>query len=115
MMTATQARQGVDIRAFESYRRDARFNALVQSTVARVMQSRRPINPEKADADAHDVGLEVAALLLQTIYEEDAELNQLKAQVEIYRDAYEKVMLLSPASTRLDSAFSFFDPATKGK
>ncbi len=82
MMTATQARGGVDIRAFESYRRDARFNALVQSTVARVMQSRRPINPERAEADAHDVGLEVAALLLQTIYEEDAEAKARHPEAE---------------------------------
>lgn len=67
-------------RAVDSYRHDARFHALAQAHVSRAMTEHGPIDPEEADRAAYDIALQAAALLLQSIYEDDAELRALREE-----------------------------------
>ena len=80
-----------------AYHRDIRFRAIVQSIVAREMNAHGPIDPDRAALAAHDIATAVAATLLQTIYEEDAELREQKAIADRYRQLAEGALLVSSA------------------
>jgi len=68
------------IRAADSYRKDARFHALAQAHVSRAMTEHGPLDPEAALRDVYDIALRATALLLQSIYEDDAELRALREE-----------------------------------
>lgn len=88
-------------RALLRYRTEARFRATVQSVVAQAMQKHGRVDPHRADHEAHDIATEVGAILLQTIYDEDAELNGLAHERDHFRAIAEQVLLASPHPLRL--------------
>jgi hypothetical protein len=71
---------------FERTEKDARMRMLAQACVAFAMQERGPVDPERADRDAHDIASLAAHLLVSRIYVEDTELRQLKEENERLRD-----------------------------
>jgi hypothetical protein len=73
-------------RTAELFRRDRRFRLIVDSIVARTMQEHGPVEPEKATAEAHDIAQKVAALLLQQIYDGDAEMVALRAERDHWKE-----------------------------
>lgn len=86
--------------AIKSFENDARFRAIAYSVVARAMADHGPVDPERADADAHDIALKVAVLIQQQILDGDAELVATRAE----RDAYKKLALeINTLSVRLPS------------
>jgi len=85
-----------DRRSVESYRRDARFHSIAASIVAHELDKHGRIDPDNADREAYDIATAVAAKLLQTIYEEDAELSAQKAIADQYRKLAERALMVSP-------------------
>jgi hypothetical protein len=84
------------IKAGELMRRDLRFRRIVDSIVARTLQEHGAIDPARAAEEAHDIARKVAALLLHQIYDGDAELLALRAELEHWRRFAEKAVLASP-------------------
>lgn len=72
-------------RAIHAYRNDVRFRAMAMSVVAEALHNHGPVDPEYADRDVSRIATDVAAIVLQRIYEEDAELGRLKAERDQYR------------------------------
>ena len=66
-------------RAMDAYQNEARFRAMAQSCVALAMKECGPVDPERAEADAYDIAVLATMTLLQRIYDEDAELRNLRA------------------------------------
>ena len=81
--------------AAEAYDRDYRFRNIVQSIVAHEMNAYGPIDPDRAALAAHRIATAVAATLLQTIYEGDAELREQKAMADRYRKIAEGALMTS--------------------
>lgn len=86
----------IDRRSRERYRRDARFHALATSIVARVMNDHGRVDPERADQEAADIATRVAALVLETVFTEDAELNVQREIAERYCKLAEDALACSP-------------------
>lgn len=84
-------------RSRRSYERDMRFNQMAQSCVAQALDVRGRVDPERADGDAYEIALLAVATLLQRIYEEDAELNALRAERDHYKKLALKTAHLIPA------------------
>lgn len=84
------------MRAAEAMFRERRFAALVHSVVSQAVHKHGRIAPDDADRGAYDLATEVAAILLQTIYENDAELKAQKALADEYRKIAEDALDLSP-------------------
>jgi hypothetical protein len=76
------------IKAGELMRRDLRFRRIVDSVVARTLQEHGAIDPARAAEEAHDIARKVAALLLHQIYDGDAELLALRAEIEHWRGLF---------------------------
>lgn len=80
-----------------SFRKDDFFARRVQQVVAYAMQMHGPVNPEYANREAHDIAMDVAAILFRTIYEDDAEIRSLTDQRDTYRKlAEQSISLQSP-------------------
>jgi hypothetical protein len=88
-MNATDTIAALQDRAFTAYRASAPFRARVDSIVAYTMSRIGPGDPHKVERHAHLVAQEACAALLQAIYEDDAEIRSLKAEVDAIRRAYE--------------------------
>jgi hypothetical protein len=73
------------MRASERYRRDHRFHAIAQSVVTSVLREHGPVDPERADRDAYDIAIKVAAMVLETVFRDDAELNAQRAIADQYK------------------------------
>jgi len=76
------------LRAKDSYERDRRFRAMVDS-VAHEAYGKHYFDGEN-DKCARDAITLAAALMLQRIYDEDAELRWLRGMVERLTDAWLK-------------------------
>lgn len=85
-------------RAHRAHMHDVIFNVYVRQVVAFAMQKHGPVDPERPERDAYEIAMEVAALLLQTVYEEDAEVKNLVAERDRYRKLAEDALLLRPPS-----------------
>lgn len=72
--------------AVENYRRDARFAAIAQSCVAAAMHAYGEFDPRDAYRAASHIATDACALLLQRIYEDDAELKEQKAMADKFRE-----------------------------
>jgi hypothetical protein len=83
-------------RAIAQYRTDQRFRAITDSVVYRALSDHGPINPERATRAVHDIATTIAALLLQQIYEGDAELGAMRAERDRYRELAEAALLTVP-------------------
>lgn len=83
-------------RAIDSYNKDARFRILAMSVAAQVMHDHGPIDPERADREASEIARMVAILMLQRIYDDDAELASMREQRDHYKKVAEQLALLSP-------------------
>jgi hypothetical protein len=83
-------------RAIDSYENEARFRAVAQSIVARVMQDHGRVDPERADEDAYRIAVNVAALLLQRVYEDVPELAAMRVKRDHYKKIAENALLTRP-------------------
>lgn len=83
-------------RAFEAYRKDQRFRMIADSCVAMAHQEHGRVDPERADRAVNDIATRAVVLLLQRIYEEDAELNALKWERDQYRRLAEDSLKFTP-------------------
>lgn len=93
--------------ALDSYKRDKRFYMLAQSCVAEALHRHGQIDLNHAAQAAYDIALEAVTVLLQQVYENDAELNRLRTE----RDHFQKLALrgleLSPPTViMIDQALS---------
>ena len=82
--------------AIDRYRNDARFRALAMSTVSRAMHDHGRVDPYKADRDACDIATTACVVLLETIFQEDAELNAMRRERDEYKKIAERALALSP-------------------
>lgn len=99
IMTAEEAR-----RFFDRTMKDARMRALAQSCVAFAMQEHGPIDPERAQSEAHDVASLAAHLLVSRIYTEDSELRDLKEENECLKGmVFESARTAAPRLVIRDS------------
>jgi hypothetical protein len=73
-------------KSFERLQKDVRMRAIAQQAVAWAMDEHGPINPEKAQREAHDIASLAAHFLVSRIFIEDAELRELKAENERLRE-----------------------------
>lgn len=80
-------------RAMQSFDKDARFRALAMSSVARAQNDFGRVNPENADRDANEIALRATALLLQQIFENDAELFAARTERDHYKKLTESALL----------------------
>ena len=85
-------------RARASFHSDARFRMLAQMAVARTMDANAAFldSAEIEPRDVHEIAMSVAARLLQSVYEDDAEINRLRAERDHYRAMVEKLSVLTP-------------------
>lgn len=85
--------------ARERYEKDQRFRVIAQSVAARVMQDhlreRGQIDPDCAEEEAGDIALKVAVIMLETIFQNDAELNAQREMADRYRSIAESTVRLS--------------------
>lgn len=83
-------------RARRAHMHDLIFNRHVQHVVAFAMQKHGPIDPDHASHHAYNIAMEVAALLLKTVYEEDAEVRMLVAERDRFRKLAEDALSIRP-------------------
>lgn len=81
--------------AAERYRREQRFAALVQSAVGFALNKHGRVDPEEADKAAYNIAMDVAAILLSHIYDDDAELKALRAQADRFQKLAEEAIMCS--------------------
>lgn len=84
-------------RAVDAYRNEARFHAVAQSIVARSVADYGEIDPERTRQAAHEIALQATVLLLQTIYEDDAELRALREELAMVRKNFLSYAEKTPA------------------
>lgn len=84
-------------KAAHQFRNDARFRALVDSTVHEAFTEHGRIDPERAERDAHEIATWAAALLLARIYEQDAELRATREERDNYRALAENAFASTPS------------------
>lgn len=94
--TATEIGERLHRDAVEAYHRDQRFRSIVQQIVAYALNKHGPVDPERADREAHDIAQDVCAMLLRAIYEEDAELRAVGAERDRFRKIAEDALGLMP-------------------
>lgn len=83
-------------RSHRAYQHDVIFHQHVQQVVAFAMQKHGPIDPEEAELAAYEIAMEVAALLLKTVYEEDSEVRMLAAERDRFRKLAEEALAVRP-------------------
>lgn len=106
--TAEDALEALRKRSVSAYRASMRFHAMTQAIVARVLQDHGPIDPERAEREACDIATATAAMVLQMVYEDDAELRNQKAEAERYRQLAEDAIV----THNKPPFFILKDPAT---
>ena len=94
--SAKRHAEHIDKTAMEIWQRDRRLHAIVLSSVASAMQEHGPVDPERADRDAHDIALKAALLAVTRIVEEDAELKHARMERDAFRKLAEETISLSP-------------------
>lgn len=72
--------------ARERYHTDPRFRAIVQSVVHDALER----HPQFQNREGHDLGVDMAATLLERIFVEDAELQAQRALADHYRKLLEE-------------------------
>jgi len=78
--------------ARERFHTDPRFRAIVQSTVHEVLARW----PQFQNREGNDLGLDLAAALLERIFTDDAELLAQRAEAERYRKLAEQALWATP-------------------
>jgi hypothetical protein len=73
--------------AIDSYNRDARFRALVNSAISRARAEHCAIDPECVEAEVFRIAQMTAMFLLQSVYEDDAELGRLRFERDTFKAA----------------------------
>ena len=92
--------QATALAARKRYKIDLRFRSMVQSVVGQTRKELGRINPDRAERDATELALQSCALLIETIFQNDAELNALRHQVDAFRKMAEDALRLSPIKER---------------
>jgi hypothetical protein len=88
-------------RAMDQFQRDRRFQMIAQSCAAFALEAHGPVDPERADQEAHDIALAATVMLLQRVYTEDAELLTLRLERDHYKELVEEVLVLIPPRPQL--------------
>lgn len=86
-------------RAIDAYEREHRFRAIVQHIVHEGMQKRGIFNADELTYRPGDIARmmeDVAAQVLQAVYEEDAELKAQKHIADHFRKIAEDLIRLAP-------------------
>jgi len=86
-------------RAIDAHRRDMRFRVMVQHIVHEAMQRRGIFNADELTYRPGDIARmfeDVAAQVLQMVYEEDAEIAQLKRERDQLMKIAEESVALRP-------------------
>jgi hypothetical protein len=65
------------------------YRNLLIHLVARVMQEYGPIDPDKPERAAHDIAMDVGAIMLETLHEEEGYLAAYRAEADALRKALE--------------------------
>lgn len=94
--TATEAGEAISRRAIERYRNDARFRAVANYIVHRAMKEHGRIDPEYADEAAFRIAERATVLLLETIFENDAELKAQRELADHYKKMAEGALMITP-------------------
>ena len=91
------AREHLDT-VWEKYRDDQRFRRIIDGMVSLALTSVRHIEPEpdQLDRDRYEVAIRAASLVLAQIYEGDAEIVTLRAEVAHYKKVAEHATMISP-------------------
>lgn len=94
---ARAARENLE-KVWRKYRDDYRFQYLRNAMVSMALESVRDIepDPDRLDRDRYEVATRAASLVLAQIYEGDAEIVMLRAQVAQYKKIAEDLISLSP-------------------
>ncbi len=95
-MSDASSSMQIDMSAADRYNNDARFRAIAQSIVSRVLHAHGPINPEEADREAYDIAIRVAALLLETVFQNDAMLKAMREERDAFQKMAEDALCMSP-------------------
>lgn len=82
--------------ALRRYRNDVRFRAIVQSVVSAAMIEHGRIDPDRAGRAANEIATKACAILLETVFRDDAELNAQRQMAESYRKLAEEALVRSP-------------------
>lgn len=75
---------------------DPCWRAVIMSCVACAMNDRGPVDPERADRDAHDIAIEAVTRALAMLIEGDSALKTLQAERDHYRDMAIHMAHLAP-------------------
>jgi predicted nuclease with TOPRIM domain len=81
--------------AVESYQNEMRFHRICDKVAACVMSETPKIDPEHERRDLHDAVTRAAILTLQSIYNDDAEINALRHEIKALRSMVEQSVKLS--------------------
>jgi len=95
-MNATETAQEQHLKAVKRYQTEQRFRALTQTVVSRAMNDHPALSSSDDAWVISSAMTEACALMLSTIYDEDAELTALRAENESLRAAYLKMAELIP-------------------
>lgn len=83
-------------RAIELYQKEQRFRMLVLSAVGRAMQDYGEIDPDRNRQAAAEIAAHACAMLLETIYREDAEIAALREQLDQMTKVAQNALRLVP-------------------
>jgi hypothetical protein len=89
MQTATEISR-------QLWERDARFHALALSAVAKALRKHGPIDPERAEREAHDIAIDAVVNVLASVYTDDAEISALRMERDAYKEQALKFATLGP-------------------
>ena len=103
-LTATEAGEGLAARAARAYRKSLPFRNRVELIVSEVIEAHGPIDLRSPNQDALRIARATAAALLQAVYEDDAELQSLKAERDAAQEALATHAWSHPLSVRLGPA-----------
>jgi hypothetical protein len=83
-------------RAYKLGRTEARARALVDSAVAHSMRNRGEPDERDFERYAYDIATDAAIMLLQHIYDDDAELKAARAERDRYKELEQALLSVSP-------------------
>ncbi len=89
--------EALNLTAMRLWERDNRFRMIVQSSVVAAMSKHGPVDPDRADREAHAIALEAGILIATQILEGDAELKVARMERDHYKALAERALRLSPS------------------
>lgn len=94
-MSEREINQRTAIEAYDRYDRDPRFRAIAQSVIREAMGEYTMRNPDADWREADRLATNVAAILLERVFKNDAELNAQREIAERYKKLCEETLAVS--------------------